>query len=95
MPKKNQKNKTKQTFEKTTNVKKRASVAEVWSEEDSVTASESMAVALPPSTAPVPLVTPERHSLLTKPLRMRSHSLGKRSMWRPEPTTKRWEKRFP
>ncbi|WP_036058303.1 hypothetical protein [Leptospira sp. P2653] len=60
MPKKNQKNKTKQTFEKTTNVKKRASVAEVWSEEDSVTASESMAVALPPSTAPVPLVTPEQ-----------------------------------
>lgn len=57
---KNQKNKTKQTFEKTTNVKKRASVAEVWSEEDSVTASESMAVALPPSTAPVPLVTPEQ-----------------------------------
>lgn len=60
MPKKNQKNKTKQTFEKTTNVKKRASVAEVWSEEDSVTAPESMAVALPPSTAPVPLVTPEQ-----------------------------------
>ncbi|WP_061224001.1 hypothetical protein [Leptospira weilii] len=60
MPKKNQKNKTKQTSEKTTNVKKRASVAEVWSEEDLVTASESMAVALPPSTAPVPLVTPEQ-----------------------------------
>ncbi|EMO91512.1 hypothetical protein LEP1GSC024_2609 [Leptospira noguchii str. 2001034031] len=37
-----------------------SSVAEVWSEEASITVEESMEVALPESTAPVPLVTSEQ-----------------------------------
>ncbi|UOG42511.1 hypothetical protein [Leptospira noguchii] len=63
MPKKNKKNKTtKQTpaKTKTPNAKKLSSVAEVWSEEASITVEESMEVALPESTAPVPLVTSEQ-----------------------------------
>ncbi|EMJ94813.1 hypothetical protein [Leptospira alstonii] len=53
----------KQKTTKTTasNVKKPTSVAEVWPEEESsVAVSKSMEMALPESTAPVPLVTPEQ-----------------------------------
>ncbi|WP_036068962.1 hypothetical protein [Leptospira noguchii] len=63
MPQKNKKNKTTKqtpTKTKTPNVKKLSSVAEVWSEEASITVEESMEVALPESTAPVPLVTSEQ-----------------------------------
>ncbi|EKO49686.1 hypothetical protein LEP1GSC132_0480 [Leptospira kirschneri str. 200803703] len=62
MPKKIKKNKTtKQTPTKTPNAKKLSSVAEVWSEEESsVTVEESRELALPESTTPVPLITPEQ-----------------------------------
>ncbi|ULH28715.1 hypothetical protein FH581_015360 [Leptospira weilii] len=46
---------------KASNVKKPTTVGEVWAEEESsVAVSESMELALPESTAPVPLVTPEQ-----------------------------------
>lgn len=62
MAKKIKKNKTtKQTPTKTPNAKKLSSVAEVWSEEESsVTVEESRELALPESTTPVPLITPEQ-----------------------------------